>query len=349
MRKYKKYFVPLFFFILSILAIIAANVSMNFVSSELYARFIRNGVLVISLLIPIMSGMGINFSISVGAIAAQIAMIIVIDRQVVGAKGYLLAVGISIILAIIFGNLIGFLLNKAKGREMIASMVIGFLGTSLYQLVFMVGYGTIIKPLNKEILLSRGIGLRNTIDCNHFKKLYDGILMVNIGDMRVSLLPVIIILLIGLVLYYIAHSKIGYHMKAVGESMHSSEMLGINVDRTRRLSIVISTVLASLGQLMFIQDLGVVNVYTGHLGLGVLSAAALLVGGATFEKANLKNAYIGLLLFHTLFIVSPLAGQNLFKNAALGEYFRSFIAYGTIVFALMVNLKNEELGKVKST
>jgi simple sugar transport system permease protein len=342
MKKYRNYFVPLFFFILSILAIMAAEVSMNFVYSELYSRFIRNAVLVISLLVPIMSGMGINFSISVGAIAAQIATIIVIDRQIVGVKGYLLSVVISIVLATVFGNLIGLLLNKAKGREMIASMVIGFLGTSLYQLIFMVGYGTIIKPKNEEILLSRGIGLRNTIDCNHFKSIYDGILMVNIGDMRVSLLPIIIILLTGLIIYYLTHSKVGYHMRAVGESMHTSEMLGIDVDRTRRLSIVISTVLASLGQLMFIQDLGMVNVYTGHLGLGVFSAAALLVGGATFKRANLKNAYIGLLLFHTLFIVSPLAGQNLFKNAALGEYFRSFIAYGTIVFALMVNLKNEE-------
>lgn len=342
MKKYRSYYVPLFFLILSILAIIVTKLSMNFIYSELYSRFIRNAVLVISLLIPIMSGMGINFSITVGAIAAQIAAIIVIDRQIIGVKGYLLAAAISIILAIIFGNLIGFLLNRAKGREMIASMVIGFLGTSLYQLIFMVAYGTIIIPQNKDILLSRGIGLRNTIDCNYFKKLYDGILMARIGDMRVSLLPVIIVLIIGLAVYYMSNSKIGYHMKAVGESMHTSKMLGINVDRTRRLSIVISTILAALGQLMLIQDLGVVNVYTGHLGLGISSAAALLVGGATFKKANLRNAYIGLLLFHALFIASPLAGQNLFKNPALGEYFRSFVAYGTIVFALMINLKNEK-------
>lgn len=342
MKKYRNYFVPLFFLILSLLSIKAAGTSMNFVSSELYSRFIRNAVLVISLLIPIMSGMGLNFSINIGAIAAQIAVIIVIDKQIIGLKGYLLAIAISIILSIIFGNIIGFLLNKAKGREMITSMVIGFLGTSLYQLIFMVGYGTIITPRNKEILLSRGIGLRNTIDCNYFKQLYDGIMMVNIGDVQVSILPIIIIVLIGLVVYYIEHSKLGYHMKAVGKNMNTSEMLGINVDRTRRLSIVISTVLASLGQLMSIQDLGMVSVYTGHLGLGIFAASALLVGGATFKKANLKNAYIGLILFHTLFITSPLAGQNLFKNAALGEYFRSFIAYGTIVFALMINLKNEE-------
>lgn len=35
-------------------------------------------------------------------------------------------------------------LNKAKGSEMIASMIIGFLATGMYQLIFMVGYGTVI-------------------------------------------------------------------------------------------------------------------------------------------------------------------------------------------------------------
>jgi simple sugar transport system permease protein len=50
---------------------------------------------------------------------------------------------------------------------------------------------------------------------------------------------------------------------------------------------------------------------------------------------------MGIFLFHTLFIVSPQAGQNLFNNAALGEYFRSFVAYGTIALALIINIKNE--------
>lgn len=94
-----------------------------------------------------------------------------------------------------------------------------------------------------------------------------------------------------------------------------------------------------MAQLLFIQNLVILNVYTAHLRLDVFSAAALLAGGATFKKANIRNALLGVFFFHTLFIVSPLAGQNIFNNPALGEYFRSFISYGTIVFALMINLK----------
>ena len=319
-----------------------ANVSRNFIIGELYSRFVRNGIFLLALIIPIIAGMGINFSITIGAIAAQISMVIVVDMGLSPGIGFLFATILSIILAIIFGNIIGSILNKAKGKEMIASMVIGFLGTSIFQLIFMVGYGTIIKPFNQDTLLIRGIGVKSMLDAGIFKDLFKNILPIRMGDVDGSMVPIIIIIFIALIVWLITKSKIGYHIKAVGENLILAEKLGINVDKTRKIAIIISTILAALAQLMFIQNLGVLNVYTGHLNLDIFSAAALLAGGATFRKANIRNAFLGIFLFHTLFIVSPLAGQNIFKNPALGEYFRSFIAYGTIVFALMINLKNEE-------
>ncbi|WP_312906591.1 ABC transporter permease subunit [Tissierella praeacuta] len=340
MKRYKDYYVPMFFLILSMVGIIAARVSGNFILGELYSRFVRNGIFLLALILPIMAGMGINFSITIGAIAAQISMLIVIDIGLTQVWGFITATIFSIILSIAFGNIIGDILNRAKGKEMIASMVIGFLGTNIYQLIFMVGYGTIIKPFNKEILLTRGIGVKSMLDAGIYRDLYKNILPIKIGDVEGSLIPIIIIILVGTIVYFITKSKIGYHIRAVGENMILAEKLGMDVNKIRKTSIILSTILASLAQLMFIQNLGVLNVYTGHLNLDIFSAAALLAGGATFKKANIKNAFIGIFLFHTLFIVSPLAGQNIFKNPALGEYFRSFIAYGTIVFALMINLKN---------
>lgn len=340
MKRYKDYYVPMFFLILSMGGIIAARVSGNFILGELYSRFVRNGIFLLALILPIMAGMGINFSITIGAIAAQISMLIVIDTGLTQVWGFITATIFSIILSIAFGNIIGDILNRAKGKEMIASMVIGFLGTNIYQLIFMVGYGTIIKPFNKEILLTRGIGVKSMLDAGIYRDLYKNILPIKIGDVEGSLIPIIIIILVGTIVYFITKSKIGYHIRAVGENMILAEKLGMDVNKIRKTSIILSTILASLAQLMFIQNLGVLNVYTGHLNLDIFSAAALLAGGATFKKANIKNAFIGIFLFHTLFIVSPLAGQNIFKNPALGEYFRSFIAYGTIVFALMINLKN---------
>lgn len=343
MKKFRDYYVPLLFLILSVIGVSAAKVSGGFIIGELYSRFVRNGLFLLALLLPIMVGMGINFSITIGALSAQAAMIIVIDLGLMNKIGVLLMIILSLVISFFLGNVIGVLLNKAKGKEMIASIVIGLLGTNIYQLIFMVGYGTIIKPFSNDILLVRGIGVKSMLDAMPLTKLLNSVLPIKIGNANGSLLPITVIIFITIVVYMISNSKHGYHARAVGDNMVLAERHGIDVNKTRRISIVISTMLAALGQLMYVQNLGIINVYTGHLNLDVFSAAALLAGGATFKKASIKNVYIGFFLFHTLFIVSPLAGQNMFQNQAVGEYFRTFVAYGTIVFALMVNLKNENL------
>lgn len=56
----------------------------------------------------------------------------------------------------------------------------------------------------------------------------------------------------------------------------------------------------------------------------------------------MRQALIGVLLLHALFIVSPQAGQNIFDNTALGEYFRSFVAYDTIACAFVMTIRETD-------
>ena len=71
--------------------------------------------------------------------------------------------------------------------------------------------------------------------------------------------------------------------------------------------------------------------------MGTFAIAALLVGGASIKKATIGQAVLGALLFHTMFIISPIAGKNLFDNAQLGEYFRVFACYAVIAVALALH------------
>ena len=71
--------------------------------------------------------------------------------------------------------------------------------------------------------------------------------------------------------------------------------------------------------------------------MGQFAIAALLVGGASVQKATNKQALLGIVLFHTLFIVSPLAGKELFGDPVIGEYFRVFVSYGVIALALAMH------------
>jgi simple sugar transport system permease protein len=334
--------IPLLFVVLSFLGYIFSQMSFTFILNEVITRFIRDGILVLALIIPVVAGMGLNFAITVGAISAQVGYLLVLDWKIESYPGLFLAAVIGSLLSILLGYIIGICLNKVKGKEMITTIIIGFLATSIYQFIFLVCYGTIIPPNNQEILLSRKIGIRNMVDLESYRNIFDNFLVINIGEIRLPIFMIIVVILFALMVHYILNTRLGKQFKAVGESRQKAENLGINTDRVRIKAMVISILLACFGQIFFLQNIGMLNVYTAHLNSDIFSCAALLAGGATIKKANIKNAFLGLFLFHTLFIVSPQAGQNIFSNVALGEYFRSFVAYGTITFALIMNIRHSE-------
>jgi simple sugar transport system permease protein len=109
---------------------------------------------------------------------------------------------------------------------------------------------------------------------------------------------------------------------------------------------MISTVLAAWGQIMYLQNMGTLNTYGAHTQIGMFSVASLLVGGASTQKANIRHAILGTLLFNSMFIMSPEIGLSLFGNALLGEYFRTFMVYGVIGLALGLHVwRSNKKGK----
>jgi simple sugar transport system permease protein len=132
-------------------------------------------------------------------------------------------------------------------------------------------------------------------------------------------------------------TRMGQNMRAVGQSRPIATAAGINVDRTRIIAMIMSTVLAAYGQVIIMQNFGVMNTYGAHTNVGLYSVAALLVGGATVARASIKHAIVGVLLFHSLFILAPSAGAELTGQAGLGEYLRVFLSYGVIAVALIMH------------
>jgi simple sugar transport system permease protein len=342
--------VPIFFLLLSIGGIIAAGLDINYLINELLGRLGRNSFLVLSLLIPIIAGLGLNFGIVVGAMAGQAALIITTHYGWIGLGGFGLAALISVPIAMVLGWLTALVLNKAKGREMVTGMILGFFANGVYQLVFLVLLGWVIPMKNPAIMLPSGIGLKNTIDLFDISYaldrgldfIWDGFIMTEVGSIpigpwRIPILTLVVTALLAWAISFLIRTRLGQQMRAVGQDMHIAEVAGINVNRTRTVALVISTVLAAWGQLIFLQNIGTMNTYNSHEQVGTFAIAALLVGGATTRKATIWNAIVGVLLFHTLFIVSPLAGQKLLGIPQVGEYFRVFLAYGVIAVALALH------------
>ncbi|MCL2011013.1 MAG: ABC transporter permease, partial [Synergistaceae bacterium] len=131
-------------------------------------------------------------------------------------------------------------------------------------------------------------------------------------------------------------TKLGQDMRAVGQDRAVAGAAGIAVDRTRIIAVIVSTVLAGFGQIIFLQNLGTINTTNSHEQIGLFSIATLLIGGASVTKASIPNVLLGVILFHLLFLVAPTAGKNLTGSAMLGEYFRQFVSYGVIALALVL-------------
>jgi simple sugar transport system permease protein len=146
----------------------------------------------------------------------------------------------------------------------------------------------------------------------------------------------VIVLLLCVFTQWILGTKLGQDFRSVGQSQHIADVSGINVDQKRVLAVIISTVAAALGQIIYLQDMGTFSTYSAHSQIGLFSVAALLVGGASIARANIWHAIIGTLLFHSMFIMSPEIGEAVFGQVLLGEYFRTFMVYGVIGVALGV-------------
>ena len=393
----KKYAVTWLFLCLCVFFVIVSGLDMNYVASQLLLRLNRNAFIVMALIIPIVAGMGINFSITIGAMAAQIGLLLTINWGIQGVPGILLAAGITLPLASLFGFLIGSLLNKMKGQETIGSLILGYFANCAYQLLFLFIFGSII-PLNSNVTIVGASGVQNTLNLTGEVGLYtavDGIMKidfltalyvlagcvtllnlvlylfkkVSLKRMLVSVIasavivgiflippihkvfdgtggrsiqiPLVTWIIIGALCLFnsvIMRTRLGQKFRAVGQNQTVANASGINVNRTRVIAIMISTVLAGWGQILFMQSegIGTFQTYAAHEQVGLYAGAAILVGGASIDRATNLQALLGTFLFHSLFITAQAAASNLFGDSVVGEYFRAFLSYGVIAVALIL-------------
>ena len=328
--------VPLMFILICAIFIPLSGFSGSYLLNEIMTRLGRNAFLILSLLIPIMAGMGLNFGMTLGAMAGEIGLILVADWQIWGIPGLILAAIISIPISILLGLMCGKLLNRAKGREMITSYIISFFVNGLYQLVVLYMMGPIIPIAHNTLKLPRGYGIRNTVSLLPMRQSIDNALAIYVGGVKIPVLTLIIIVLACLFIIWFRKTKLGQDMRAVGQDMEVARDAGINVERTRIISMVISTVFAGFGMIIYLQNLGNFPTYSAHTNVGMFCIAALLVGGASVEKASIGNVFLGVILFHTMFIVAPSAGTKIAGDSMIGEYFRVFVSYAVITVALVM-------------
>ncbi|OPZ37497.1 MAG: inner membrane ABC transporter permease protein YjfF [Synergistetes bacterium ADurb.BinA166] len=356
MRLIQRNIVPIVFIVICAAGFHYSGLSWMFFANDLMTRLARNSFLVISLIIPVLAGMGLNFGIVLGAMAGQFAAFITVTHNLTGMTGFFTACLLSLPFAVLFGWLTGVLFNKAKGKEMITGLILGFFANGVYQLICLILVGWIIPISDKSLLLPSGVGFVNTIDLKIWQYAIDkfyvfkakGIdipVLKYLNNINFPVLTLAIVLMLCIAVFLLFRTKLGQDFRAVGQNRHIAQVAGVKVDRVRIIAVIFSTVLAAWGQLIFLQNIGNVQVYGSHVQVGTFAVAALLIGGASVTRATIGQALLGTVLFHALFIVSPLAGKNIMGSAQVGEYFRVFVAYGVIGIALALHAWQRQVKK----
>ena len=138
-----------------------------------------------------------------------------------------------------------------------------------------------------------GNGLRPTISLDGFyNQTLASLGQISIGKFQVPLGTIGFFALLAVGMWAFLHTKTGTAMTAVGSNPTFARAAGIDVDRIRTLSVIMSTWLGAIGILVYEQGFGFIQLYNSPNNLTMPTVAAILIGGATVNKATISNVII---------------------------------------------------------
>ena len=122
-------------------------------------------------------------------------------------------------------------------------------------------------------------------------------------------------------------------MTAVGSNPVFARACGINTDMIRILSVVMSTALGAIGILVYQQSFGFIQLYMGPFYMALPAVSAILIGGASVNKAGITNVIIGTFLFQGIVTMTP-SVMNSLMHTDMSEVIRIIASNGMILYAL---------------
>ncbi len=297
-----------------------------------FYKFVMNGVLVLSMIPMINTGVGLNFGLPVGIISGLVSMCIIVNLKLTGLVAFIGAILLTIPISILFGLAYGYLLNRVKGKEDIAAIMIG-----LSLIPIMNFFWTVAPFTNRQMLYPiGGIGLRPKIGLEpYFANVLDHLYVLQIGKLTLPLGLLCFYGLICFLMYLLFQSKLGDQMIATGENKEFCILNGINIDKTRIIAVIISTFTAGVGICVYAQSYGFIELYDSPSGFTFPAVSAILIGGCMGNRATIPQAILGTYLYHSIYLLSaPIFNELLIPE--MSEILRMIITNGIILYALLV-------------
>ncbi|EHM10864.1 permease component of ribose/xylose/arabinose/galactoside ABC-type transporter [Thermanaerovibrio velox DSM 12556] len=299
--------------------------------SDTLVRVGMNGVMVLALVPMVQSGCGLNFGLPLGIIAGLVGAVTSIELNVTGMMGFLTAMAIAVLLAVVLGYGYGLLLNRVKGDEMMIATYVGFSSVALMCMAWL------LLPYKSPNMIwgYGGSGLRTTISVQgYWLKVLSDFLAFNIGpNFYFPTGMFLFFALMCFIMWGFLKTKTGTAMTAVGSNPEFARASGIDVDKMRIVSVVLSTVFGAIGILVYEQSFGFIQLYMGPFYMAFPAVAAILLGGASVNKASMLNVIVGTFLFQGILTMTP-SVINSIMQTDMSEVIRIIVSNGMILYAL---------------
>ena len=304
--------------------------------SDVLIRVGMNGIMVLAMVPMIQSGCGLNFGLSLGVLAGLLGSTISIETGLVGMAGFLVAILVGQGFGALFGFGYGKLLNRVKGGEMMIATYVGFSSVMVMCIAW------VVLPFKSPTMIwgYGGSGLRTTISVEGFwRHILDDFLAFRLGHgFKVPTGALLVFLLVALAVWAFFHLKLGTAITAVGLNPTYAKASGININRMRIISVMMSTMLGALGIVVFQQSFGFIQLYDGPLYMAFPAVAAILIGGASVNKATLVHVILGAMLYQGILTMTPEVFNAVLK-IDMSDVIRVIVSNGMILYALTRTMK----------
>ncbi|MBQ8089855.1 MAG: ABC transporter permease [Pyramidobacter sp.] len=299
--------------------------------NDTLVRFGMNGVLVLAMVPMVQSGCGLNFGLPLGIIAGLLGAVTSVELEVTGLAGVLTAMLIATPIAVFLGWCYGLLLNKVKGSEMMIATYVGFSSVAVMCIMWLA------LPYSSPNMVwgYAGRGLRTTISVEAFwQNAISRFASFRINEfLAVPTGMFIVFLLLCGAMSLFMRTRTGTAMTIVGSNPEYARASGVNIDKMRTLSVILSTWLGAIGIIMYEQSFGFIQLYMGPFYMAFPAVAAILIGGASVKKAGIVNVIVGTILFQGILTMTPSVINSMIQTD-MSEVIRIIVSNGMILYAL---------------
>ena len=318
--------------------IVGADLTMQI--GNVINRFSWNAVLVLAMVPMIQSGCSLNFGIPLGILSGLLGGTLSIQLGFTGVASFFVAILLATPFAVLVGGGYGWLLNKIKGGEMMIATYVG-----LASIAFMCMMWLLLPYTSPTMVWGlSGKGLRTTISLDGFyDKALANFLAIPIDPEDGLYFPtgsILFFAVLALGIWAFFRTKTGTAMTAVGSNPQFARAAGINVNRMRLLSVIMSTWLGAVGILVYQQGFGFMQLYMAPNNMTLPTVSAILIGGAAVNKASIPNVIIGTVLFQSIVTLTPTVVTAMI-HMDISEVVRMIVSNGMILYALTRVMRGE--------